>query len=89
MQRIESEKAGTAVLQINFIAALDNAGDERETGVIAKSSKPVAKLVSVHCAADDIYNLLQRPAGQEEPMSRPRFEQKFYGLKRFALIRTF
>jgi prevent-host-death family protein len=42
----------------NCLSVIDEVQAERETVMITKRGKPVAKLVQVRAATDDIYNFL-------------------------------
>ncbi|MGA7854281.1 MAG: type II toxin-antitoxin system Phd/YefM family antitoxin [Candidatus Acidiferrales bacterium] len=52
------KKMPAGSFKTNCLAVMDEVQAKRETVVITKHGKPVAKLVPVNAEADDIYNFL-------------------------------
>ncbi|MGA7915142.1 MAG: type II toxin-antitoxin system Phd/YefM family antitoxin [Candidatus Acidiferrales bacterium] len=52
------KKMAAGSFKTNCLAVMDEVQAKRETVVITKHGKPVAKLVPVNADADDIYNFL-------------------------------
>jgi antitoxin (DNA-binding transcriptional repressor) of toxin-antitoxin stability system len=52
------KKMPAGFFKTNCLAVMDEVQAKRETVVITKHGKPVAKLVPVNAEADDIYNFL-------------------------------
>jgi prevent-host-death family protein len=49
---------GAGAFKANCLALMDEVQAKRETVIITKRGKPVAKLVPVNAATDEIYNFL-------------------------------
>ena len=52
------KKMAAGAFKANCLAVMDEVRDKRETVVITKRGKPVAKLVPLTNEADEIYNFL-------------------------------
>jgi prevent-host-death family protein len=52
------KKMAAGAFKVHCLAVMDEVQANRETVVITKHGKPVAKLISVEKDADDIYNFL-------------------------------
>jgi prevent-host-death family protein len=52
------KKMAAGSFKTNCLAVMDEVQAKRETVVITKHGKPVAKLVPVHTDTDEIYNFL-------------------------------
>jgi prevent-host-death family protein len=51
-------KMAAGTFKANCLAVMDEVRDKRETVVIMKRGKPVAKLVPLNAETDEIYNFL-------------------------------
>jgi prevent-host-death family protein len=56
--RLRMRKMAAGVFKTNCLAVMDEVQAKHETVIITKHGKPVAKLVPVDAAKDDIYNFL-------------------------------
>jgi prevent-host-death family protein len=57
-QELVMKKMPAGSFKTNCLAVMDEVQAKRETVVITKHGKPVAKLVPVNAEPDDIYNFL-------------------------------
>ena len=70
------KKMAAGSFKTNCLAVMDEVQAKRETVVITKRGKPVAKLVPVNTDTDEIYNFLAGKGAVAGDIVSPRFPLK-------------
>ena len=70
------KKMAAGAFKANCLAVMDEVQAKRETVVITKHGKPVAKLVPVNTETDEIYNFLGGKGAVTGDVVSPAFPQK-------------
>lgn len=76
------KKIAAGTFKTNCLALMDEVQAKHETVVITKHGKPVAKLVPVDAAADDIYNFLAGKGSVEGDVVAPALSPGEWGALR-------
>jgi len=73
------KKMAAGAFKTNCLAVMDEVRAKRETVVITKHGKPVAKLVPVSTETDDIYNFLAGKGGVAGDVVSPAISPEEWG----------
>jgi prevent-host-death family protein len=76
------KKIAAGTFKTNCLALMDEVQAKHETVVITKHGKPVAKLVPVDAAVDDIYNFLAGKGSVEGDVVAPALAPGEWGTLR-------
>jgi prevent-host-death family protein len=84
----DMRKMASSSLKVHCLAVIDEVQAKRETVVITKHGKPVAKLVPINQGADEIYNFLCGKGTIVGDVVSPAISPEEWGkLRRFLLRR--
>lgn len=73
------KKMAAGAFKTNCLAVMDEVQAKRETVVITKHGKPVAKLVPVNKTADEIYNFLEGKGAVTGDVVTPALSSEDWG----------
>jgi prevent-host-death family protein len=72
-------KVAAGYFKTNCLAIMDEVQAKRETVIVTKHGKPVAKLVPVSSGMDEIYNFLAGKGGVEGDVISPAISPEAWG----------
>jgi len=73
------KKMAAGAFKTNCLAVMDEVQTRRETVVITKHGKPVAKLVPLNAETDDIYDFLKGKGSAITDILKPALSPKDWG----------
>ncbi len=77
--RLQHEKNGGGVFKVHCLAVMDEVQAKRESVLITKHGKPVAKLVPADKNIDDIYNFLAGKGAVTGDVVSPALSEEEWG----------
>ena len=73
------KKMGAGTFKVHCLSVMDEVQAKRETVLITKHGKPVAKLVPADAGADDIYNFLAGKGAVAGDVVSPALDDEDWG----------